>query len=87
MVEHLKWDSDFFGLRIGKYCLNTQSEMDELFSKRESISRNHSKWFSEALDIAYPEHIFGYTFACPNVSKRANQSYTNNRCYEKQYNE
>ena len=41
------------------------------------LTDNHSKWFSEALDIAYPEHIFGYTFACPNVSKRANQSYTN----------
>jgi dTDP-4-amino-4,6-dideoxy-D-galactose acyltransferase len=41
MIEHLKWDSDFFGLRIGKYCLNTQSEMDELFSKRESICTDY----------------------------------------------
>lgn len=41
MVEHLKWDSDFFGLRIGKCCLNTQSEMNELFSQRKKIRTDY----------------------------------------------
>ena len=41
------------------------------------LTENYSKWHVDALNIASPEHIFGYTFACPNVSKRAVSSYTN----------
>ncbi len=41
MIEQLKWDSDFFGLKIGKCCLNTQSEMDELFSERERLCTDY----------------------------------------------
>ena len=41
------------------------------------LTENYSKWHVDALNIAKPEHIFGYTFACPNVSKRATSSYSN----------
>ena len=65
MIEYLKWDSDFFGLKIGKCSLTTQSEMDELFSQRESIRTDY--------DLVYlfsENNLQGETEGCHLVDQK-----------------
>lgn len=38
MVEELKWDSDFFAIRVGKAIINTQKSMDDLLSQKDNLS-------------------------------------------------
>ena len=65
MVEQLKWDSDFFGLRIGKCCLNTQSEVEELFSQQEILRTEY-----DLLYIFSENNIHAETASCRLVDQK-----------------
>ncbi len=42
MVTYLEWDSNFFGLRIGKANVSSQEEMNELLVKNSELQRDYN---------------------------------------------
>ena len=46
-------------------------------SRGAAVSNLVAGWLTEIIGFDYPSHIFGYTFACPAVSKNADTTFTN----------
>lgn len=41
MVEQLTWDSDFFGMRIGRACISSNEDSVALANLREKLAKNY----------------------------------------------
>lgn len=41
MVNYLEWDSNFFGLRIGKATVSSQGEMNELLARQNGLQKDY----------------------------------------------